>query len=1547
MKEVSWGGYGIAATLSESTFSLIDINGDGLLDKVWTNSPTLFDSNICFALNMGNGFASESKIIPSNKIYSSSSTSESLNAAATVNFKIFFIGKVSLTASGFASSTIGRSTNVLRDVDGDGFTDLVSAGIGDAIVNVNRSNIARTNKLKSVSNPLGGNISIDYTRSEPTSDHPGGKWVMDSVTVDDGISIDGPIMKTAFEYSGGRYERCEREFLGFSKVVTKNIDTETDYSVYRIINQIYNNANIYTKGFLDSTFITDANGQKYERSINKYYTYVVTKKPSETEYHYFSTAIPEGYLRAYIVFSPLQSTKSIMHHGNSSSLRKNISEYVYYVNKDNERGGHGELKEYKYNDKFNNEYNYLTEITYKSNDAKHIFGLPQTVRVLNSDSTLKQPYRQIEAFYEDTAYPTHLTKIKQKLNSVDFATTTMTYDNAGNIKQKILPSGMSYNYTYDPKYNMYVTQIEDTFGYVSKLENYDYRYGIPLTTTDINGNVMTTSIDDLGRVYKIKGPNETDYTLKFDYHPQITKTAGSIDAPAYAITKHYDPAHPSNDLETVTFVDGFGRTVQVKKDGIVMENGIDNEVMIVSGMAKYDAFGRAEESYYPITESTSLKTTFNRIFDGVSPTKKTYDILDRVLTTTLPDGSQTKAEYNIENNLLKTTVTDAKNHKNVTYTNGSDQTVKTVQSLDSLNITTLFEFDGIGQPIKVMDAKGDTTTSVYDMAGRRVQVNHPASGTTTFEYDAGSNLIYKQTANLLKESKKIEYRYDYNRLKEIIYPNHPENSVIYKYGGVSESNNNRIGRLVCQIDGSGAQEFKYGKMGEITQVRRTLIIPNQAVATYVTDWTYDTWNRVQTMTYPDGETLTYSYNTGGMLSSLTGTKGGYPYTYVSNIGYDKFEQRNYMKYGNGTETSYTYDPQNRNLSNLSVLSTQIGRKLMDNAYTYDKVNNVLSVKNTASISTTGIGGQMIHNYVYDGLYRLTSASGTYTGNAGKAASYTLSMEYDNLHNITTKQQHIIQTGVQFDGTLKAGYDLTYAYENNPQQISTITDSIYRTEGVIKKTAKTQTYSYDANGNLICVNTTQKDADGRQNKSNERKLLWDEENRLLALSDNGYVSNYWYDASGERTVKTSGDGEGVLVNGMLSGGRTGTTNFTAYVNPYMVITNGGQCSKHFYIGSQRIVSKLCDTGTIPSSPLTETKATYTGGTVDYSAKYTDLTSKIKTRYDSLRVAYRGTDHAGAGFYTQVATSNETLQYFYHSDHLGSSSLITNLDGNIVQHLEYVPFGEVFIEERNNTWNTPYKFNAKELDEETGLYYYGARYMDPRTSVWLSVDPLAEKYPRVSSYVYCHDNPVKYIDPDGRDKWSFQNNGKITWQGESKTDVLYKVDSKGNKIDGTTLDVGKKVVQHQMKLETKSGIAVNYLDVKDDESAKQIFEHLSDNITTQGKTEVGLAQVGDKSGEEGENLIGTNVEHVDDKTFANIAVFDNGYKIRSATHSHGDNENGVSPGDIEAAALIHEKYPNAKLSNYTQTYRYTKYDENSKAKLPECSLSRDIIVTPKKP
>ena len=694
-------------------------------------------------------------------------------------------------------------------------------------------------------------------------------------------------------------------------------------------------------------------------------------------------------------------------------------------------------------------------------------------------------------------------------------------------------------------------------------------------------------------------------------------------------------------------------------------------------------------------------------------------------------------------------------------------------------LSTSFEYDGIQRLVRVTDTEGNVTTSTYDMGDRRTEVNHPASGITSFTYDALGNVQTKQTANLAKEGKFITYDYDYQRLTGISYPDHPENNVKYYYGGRNASHN-RIGRLMMREDGTGAIEYFYGKMGEVTKTRRTLIVPNQAIATYVTQWTYDSHNRLLEMIYPDEEKVTYSYNLGGLLEKVRGEKS-YGYDYITKLGYDKFEQRSYLKYCNGAETFYTYDDRRR-LSNLAVNSGN--KTIMDNDYTFDAVSNVLSVANNASLPASGnAGGRMSHAYTYDGLYRLVSATGTYTGADSKSASYTLAMGYDNMHRIKSKSQHLTQDNVQFNGTLNVGYDLSYTYGTEAGkkfQLASVKDVNYRTEETPgdNNIENNHVYLYDKNGNLVYVNTGRMMKDGHNEVgTRERKLIWDEENRLLAVDDNGFVSNYWYDADGERTVKTSGESDQVYVNGVFSGGSTNTAKFSLYVSPYLVANQGGRYTKHIYAGSQRIVSKVGDFASYGSDPrrIEYAGANTDGLSVNYKAKYAAQQQVIKDNYKTFDVPYNGTDNDnyadGEGFCCNdgsmeaavaqarkaqahaVAKSfkdpdnYENLQFFYHPDHLGSSSFITNLEGEVVQHIEYVPFGEVFIEERNSVWNTPYLFNAKEFDEETGMYYYGARYYEPRLSLWMSTDPMEEKYPDYSTYIYAAQNPIAYSDPTG--------------------------------------------------------------------------------------------------------------------------------------------------------------------------------------------------------
>ena len=106
------------------------------------------------------------------------------------------------------------------------------------------------------------------------------------------------------------------------------------------------------------------------------------------------------------------------------------------------------------------------------------------------------------------------------------------------------------------------------------------------------------------------------------------------------------------------------------------------------------------------------------------------------------------------------------------------------------------------------------------------------------------------------------------------------------------------------------------------------------------------------------------------------------------------------------------------------------------------------------------------------------------------------------------------------------------------------------------------------------------------------------------------------------------------------------------------------------------------------------------------------------------------------------------YYYHTDHLGSASWITDNNGEPIQYIHYMPYGELWVNQRNSTYDERYKFTGKERDAETGYDFFGARNYSSAITTWLSPDPLLDKYPNISSYAYCNNNPVKYVDPDGR-------------------------------------------------------------------------------------------------------------------------------------------------------------------------------------------------------
>ena len=323
----------------------------------------------------------------------------------------------------------------------------------------------------------------------------------------------------------------------------------------------------------------------------------------------------------------------------------------------------------------------------------------------------------------------------------------------------------------------------------------------------------------------------------------------------------------------------------------------------------------------------------------------------------------------------------------------------------------------------------------------------------------------------------------------------------------------------------------------------------------------------------------------------------------------------------------------------------------------------------------------------------------------------------------------------------------------------------------------------------------------------RELYWDEENQLMVLSDNGKTSRYTYNAAGERIMKSYGTMEGVYINGAPQGITFHETdNFTLY--PASIISiNKNRFTKHYFIGDKRVASRI---GTGLFNNVYGRNGSYvTAGQQDYAERMNQIQTQKEAYYKKVGVApgvptekgaYGDPENTGVG-YNAVLTElgnhdvpqgwiqtpkpnttpntnpgppvswndpsnpddpqagygyipNDTTKeetFFYHSDHLGSTSYITDDHANITQYDAYLPYGELLVDEHSSSEELPYKFNGKQFDEETGLYYYGARYMNPVTSLWYGVDPKCYKNIHLGSYVYCSSNPIVRIDPNGEDDY----------------------------------------------------------------------------------------------------------------------------------------------------------------------------------------------------
>ena len=379
--------------------------------------------------------------------------------------------------------------------------------------------------------------------------------------------------------------------------------------------------------------------------------------------------------------------------------------------------------------------------------------------------------------------------------------------------------------------------------------------------------------------------------------------------------------------------------------------------------------------------------------------------------------------------------------------------------------------------------------------------------------------------------------------------------------------------------------------------------------------------------------------------------------------------------------------------------------------------------------------------IYDSADQLLSAASTCNNNVLCSGAYS----YNNWGKINTYTQQTTDPATNtsenkdyryyFQGNnadMSQGQTsfapiIKYDMQQNTQPLETCT---YGINGSIRKrldhpTQSTDYYYFNASGNLKAYGTDMQ------------------------------ISVYGYNSANTRTYKVNMFNANQWVNGQPQPIQPMVQSAMFYPNTYLNFTQAGEYTKHYYSGTERICSRLGEQQ-IPISVENEQ---------ELEAYRNDVKQIIYNAigqhlYDAPTDMQEG-DLIPLEFLQ--ATGDNNAIFYYHPNHLSSTMYVTDAQQSVVQSFLYAPYGDIISEYNTHAMGEAfpkYSFNAKELDEETGMYYYEARYYNPPT--FISRDPLMSEKPWLTPYHYCSNNPVGRVDPSGcedMDNPVFNKNGKL--------------------------------------------------------------------------------------------------------------------------------------------------------------------------------------------
>lgn len=879
----------------------------------------------------------------------------------------------------------------------------------------------------------------------------------------------------------------------------------------------------------------------------------------------------------------------------------------------------------------------------------------------------------------------------------------LTYDANGNlVLDERSPDGSAFIPVARNEYDAYgnLVKITDANGHWRAIAYDPTFHAFPVQETIGGVNLTLTAAYDLGLGLMTGFTEPNGHTTGFGYDPlgrlvSIVKPGDTAARPTQTFTYHL--ADPVSHILTRSR----------EQSG---QDGTYDTVSYFDGLGrKLQTRSEGEKGDWVVSEAATfnqrkgIKRQWLPYFDA-SPdygvpgldrphTLFEYDARNRSVKETNPDGSYRTTVYQP---LTKVAYDEEDNHPASPH----QSTPHTFRSDGRNRLTRVEERNGAAAYITTYAYDGlDNLVRITDHEGNLKTLTFDGLGRKTFMNDPDKGVMsyqYDGAGNLLQttDAKGQTVTYAYDAANRTVTETYQSVRARYHYDGDLPADNpglqNTLGRLAWVEDEAGRELYSYDARGNRVRQLRGL----NGLA-FLTRMTYDALDRLTRLTYPDGGAVDYVYNAMSQLEAVPG--------FVSSIDYIATGQKAAFAYANGVSSAYDYDLRQR-LSRLS--STRGGAVLQELTYAYDRVSNITRISDQRASKTPE---DRTTDYAYDDLYRLTEA---------KAPAWTESYQYSSIGNMTFKSD----LGAMTYGAGSAG----------PHALTGVGGA---------------SYSYDANGNLAA--------------KPGYAYQFDHKDRLARVNrtSDGAVIDYAYDSGFDRKRKT-----------VTLGGQSTTT---LYVDRYTEL-RGDRLIKQVYAGD-RLVARVTVAPFHPSllagwaGPLTVADfdvnpqdGVITLAEIQAQGANPNAVESAEAG-DALRIyqANRETNPDLLPFATLAQALHEvgdlpgpaqSQTVFYLPDHLGSASLVTDASGAVVEQSVFYPYGQDRV--RSGSYESEYRFTGKELDDETGLHYFGARYYDSVTGRFVSVDPLIHNPPnqrnflRLSeTYSYASDNPNKFVDPDG--------------------------------------------------------------------------------------------------------------------------------------------------------------------------------------------------------